>query len=91
MDTQEDFIQNRYGYCFYAIDTICIIYNLYIHPEYRRQGHAKKILHLVINEIRKTGYNEEIEIEANPKDNSINLDALILLYKNMGLKILKDN
>lgn len=89
--SSQDFIQNRYGYCYYAIDKVCVIYNLYIHQVYRRQGHAKRILHLVINEIRKTGYRGVIEVEASPRDSSINLDDLVLLYEDMGLKVLKEN
>ena len=68
----ENFIHDKFGYCYYAIesDKIPIIFNLYVEPEYRKQGHARKYLQYVINEIRKTGYNGIIEIEVNPRDKS---------------------
>lgn len=92
---EEDFIQNKFGYCFYSINLEAkypvVIYNLYVYPKYRRKGNARKLLQYIINEIRYTGYTGEIEIEAKPKENSISLENLISFYKNMGLKIIKDN
>ena len=83
----EDFIQNRFGYCFYEIKkNTALIYNLYIHPEYRRQGRAKKLLRILINEIREMGYVGEIEIDVAPKENSISLEKLSSFYMKMGLK-----
>lgn len=65
-----------------------MIYGLFVHPEYRTQGKAKRLLMLVINEIRDTGYSGDIEIEAIPKEDGIDLDRLILFYTSMGLKVL---
>ena len=62
MVNQKDYIKNGYGYCFYVINPECFIYNLYVYAEYRRQGHATKLLHTTIREIRKTGYSGEIKI-----------------------------
>jgi GNAT superfamily N-acetyltransferase len=85
----EDFIQNRYGYCFYEIqESIALIYNLYVHPEHRNQGKAGILLLHVINEIRHLGYNGELGIEAIPKENTISVEKLCSFYKKMGLKIL---
>jgi ribosomal protein S18 acetylase RimI-like enzyme len=84
----EDFIQNRFGYCFYEVPGIALIYNLYVHPEYRLQGKAKILLQHVVNEIRETGYNGEIEIEVAPREDAISIEKLGLFYEKMGLKIL---
>ena len=84
----EDFIQNRFGYCFYEIkETSAVIYNLYVHPEYRLQGKSQMLLRHVINEIRYIGYNGEIEIETLPRDN-INLEKLKSFYERMGFKVI---
>jgi len=84
----ENFICTKHGYCFFAADNKnAIIFNLYVYPEYRRQNKAKKLLRLVINEIRENGYVGEIEIQAKPKEESIGLNDLLSFYKSMGLKI----
>ena len=86
----EDFIQNRFGYCFYEIkEHSALIYNLYVHPEFRRQGKAKTLLKHAINEIREAGRKGEIEIESNPKEGSISSKKLNSFYNKIGLKILK--
>ena len=87
----EDFIHNKYGYCYYNIEPgkNPIIFNLYVHPQYRRKGHAKKLLRYVINEIRQTGYKDEIDIEVSPRENSISVEKLALFYKSMDLNIIK--
>ena len=90
MEENENFIHNKYGYCYYSINSndIAIIFNLYVEPEYRQKGHAKKLIQLVIEEIRKTGYDKEIQIEACPREDSIGVKNLIAFYKRMGLKML---
>jgi ribosomal protein S18 acetylase RimI-like enzyme len=65
-----------------------IIFNLYVYPKYRQHGHGRKLLQLVINEIRETGYQGSIRIESIPRENSITLENLIIFYKSMGLEIL---
>ena len=90
MKQEEDFIQNRFGYCFYSIGKSCVVYNLYIHPKYRKQGRARKLLTFVINEIRESGYNGDIGIEVSPRGKSINLTSLTVFYKDMGLKIISN-
>lgn len=86
----EDFIHRRYGYCYFEIEygKRPIIFNLYVHPEYRRQGYARKLLQYVIDEIRQTGYIGEIDIEAVPREQSISKEKLESFYKNMGLAII---
>lgn len=88
LEEHENFIHNKYGYCYYALpeNESPIIFNLYVEPEYRRQGHARKLLHYVINEIRNT-HLCKIETEVQPRENSINSEALISFYKSMGLRI----
>jgi GNAT superfamily N-acetyltransferase len=88
LQKNENFIQNKFGYCFYALEEpYPIIYNLYVHSQYRKCGYSRILLQYVINEIRKDGYIGEIMIKAEPQENSISLDILIKYYKSMGLKI----
>lgn len=90
MEENENFIHNKYGYCFYSIEVndTAVIYNLYVEPEYRQKGHAKNLIQLVIREIRATGYNKEIQIEARPREDSISMENLVAFYKRLGLKII---
>lgn len=85
----EDFIQTRFGYCYYEVTpNSAFVYGLFVHPEYRRQGKARRLLALVIEEIRDAGYSGDIEIEAIPKENGIDLCRLGRFYTSMGLKVL---
>ena len=90
LDEHENFFHDKHGYCYYSIELgkKAVIFNLYVNPEYRRHGHARKILTYVIGEIRKAGYQGGIGIEACPRENSILLDQLVAFYKTMGLEIL---
>jgi ribosomal protein S18 acetylase RimI-like enzyme len=90
MEEYENFIHTKYGYCYYALrdNEPAVIFNLYVEPEYRRQGHARNLLQAVITEIKSVKYEGEIKIEAKPRDNSIGLEKLEALYKSMGLVIL---
>ena len=90
MEVNENFIHNKYGYCFYAIESndVAIIFNLYVEPEYRQKGHAKNLIRLAIREIREAAYTEEIQIEARPREDSINIENLVAFYEKMGLKVL---
>lgn len=94
MPEKEDFIHMKFGYCYYTTEksdawkTGAVIYNLYVHPEYRRQGKSRKLLQYAINEIRESGYMGEIGIEATPRDDSISIDKLISFYKSMNLIVL---
>ena len=92
MGENENFIHNKYGYCYYCIESNdAIIFNLYIEPAYRKKSHAKHLIQLVIKEIREIGYNKEIQIEARPREDSISTEDLITFYEKMGLKILQSN
>lgn len=90
MEENENFIHNKYGYCYYFIESndMAIIFNLYVEPAYRKKGHAKNLIQLVIKEIREAVYNKEIQIEACPREDSIDAENLIAFYERMGLKIL---
>lgn len=90
LNKYENFIHNKFGWCYYAMapGENPIIYNLYVHKEYRRQGHGKWLLQYVIREIRQSGCEVEIMIEARPKENSIDREKLILFYTKMGLTII---
>lgn len=88
----ENFIHYKFGYCYYSWDkkSPAIIYNLFIYPKFRNKGFAKKLLHIVINEIRLLGYNGIIEIEATPTKKDIKLKRLKKLYESFELKIIKE-
>lgn len=87
----EDFLHNRYGYCYFEVkDNSALIYNLYVEPEFRGKGHAKKLLKGVISEIRRRGYKDQIMIECKPTEQGINKDRLSSLYKEMGLLVISD-
>lgn len=90
ISSTENFIHDKYGYCYYNVepDAQPIIFNLYTKIKYRHQGYARKHLEYVIGEIRKTGYEGKIGIEAKPKDNSIRVEDLARFYNSMGLDIL---
>lgn len=86
-EENENFIQNKFGYCFYSLGYYPLIYNLYVHPQYRNCGNSKALLELVIREIRKSGYEGEIRIQAKPRENSIGMADLTKYYKGLGLAI----
>ncbi|MHA1304080.1 MAG: GNAT family N-acetyltransferase [Candidatus Heimdallarchaeaceae archaeon] len=83
----ENFIQTKFGYCFYCIEPTPLIYNLYVHPQYRKRGHSKMLLQYVMNEIKRTGYEGEIGIQVAPREASIDSEHLTDYYIRMGLKI----
>lgn len=93
MWTDEKYINGISGYCCYSFNqdhSRAVIYNLYIYPEYRRKGKARKLLQSAIDEIKSIGnYKGEIEIQIDPREGSINLKALRLFYTSLGLKILE--
>jgi ribosomal protein S18 acetylase RimI-like enzyme len=85
-------IQDSYGYCEYAFEHDSFgdyvhIYNLFVCPEFRRQGHAKDLLRTAVGRIRETGYKGEIQIVAKPADDSIPKEKLREFYKKMGLEV----
>lgn len=86
----ENFVQTKFGYCFYTMDSQPFIYNLYVHPKYRRHGHSHELLEIVINEIHKSGYEGKILIQAKPRENSIGLATLERYYESMGLTVCDD-
>lgn len=86
----EYFIQTKFGWCFYSLINCPLIYNLYVHPKYRRCGHSRTLLQCVINSIRENGYDGIIQIQATPREGSIELADLAKYYKSMGLVILKE-
>ena len=85
-------INKEYGYCEYSFEEDEIgkyihIYNLYIYFKFRRQGKAKILIHAVIDLIRKSGYDGEIQIVAEPQEDSISKEKLKNFYESLGLKV----
>lgn len=84
-----DFVLNEYGYCCYCFPSDdALVFNLYVHKEFRRLGHAKELIERCITAIRESGYTKEINIEAEPKENSVSVDDLVAFYKKMGLTVI---
>jgi len=90
-EDEDNFVQDKFGYCFYCIEPgeRVFIYNLYVRPEARRQGRARRYLQYLIDEIRNAGYKDEIEIEIAPFGESVPREALERLYRSLGLTIYK--
>ena len=84
----EDFVQNKYGYCFYEVrNNSALIYNLYVHQKFRLQGRSKILLKHAIAEIRDTGYMGKIKIEVAPRGMAINRKKIASFYERMGLAV----
>ena len=63
-------------------ETYILIDLVYIYPEHRRQGHARRILAAALEEIKKTGF--QIKLAALPKEESIDQNDLVSFYESMG-------
>lgn len=91
-----NFIHTPYGYCYYDLDKpvsdggTYLIFGLFVYPEYRRNGHSKRMLQFLIDEIRGTGYSGPIYVKAKPEGNSIKVDTLSMYYRQMGLTVLTE-
>lgn len=84
----ESVIKNNFGHCKFAFEKDYVhIYDLFIKPQFRRQGRAREILQAAIDEIRKTGYIGSIQIVAKPTEEQVDLKRLIAFYKNMKLEV----
>lgn len=84
----ETFVQSEYGYCFYEVDESALIYNLYVYPEFRRNGHATDLLHMAVKELRATGYCGQICVEVVPTEDSVCVPVLANFYVKNGLELL---
>ena len=88
-----NFIHTPYGYCYYHLDKpvseggTYLLFGLYVNPQYRRQGHAKRMLKFLIDEIRSKNYTGPIYIKAEPEENSIDVKDLIKFYRSLGLEV----
>jgi GNAT superfamily N-acetyltransferase len=90
MEHYDNLIQNQYGSCAYCIcDNCSMIYDLYVQKKHRRKGHAKELIQTAIDAVRLTGYDKEISVEARPTEDSIDIEKLILFYKEMGLNVIE--
>jgi ribosomal protein S18 acetylase RimI-like enzyme len=77
-----------YGFCKYKFeDDYVHIYDLYVKPEYRNLGNAKKLLQQAIKEIRETGWDNEIQIVCNPTEDEIDKERLSKFYNELGLTV----
>jgi len=90
----EHYIQTEYGYCYYRIWDSTIpgpfVYNLFVNPLFRRKGYAKKLLTMVMDEIKSLVGDREIYIESEPFDSDgPSKIKLTQFYKKMGLIVLQ--
>ena len=93
LDPHDNFIHDRYGYCYYSLDPekTPVVYNLYTEPEYRRLGWGRKHLQHVINLIRDAGCVGAIDVVVQPREDSIAFADLEAFYKSLGLHIITQN
>jgi len=89
-DEDFNFIHDKYGYCHYTIggNFAPLIYNLFVDPQYRRQGNATRLLQYVIAELRRLGFDGPIYVEARPREDSISIADLTAFYAKFELTIL---
>lgn len=81
-------MQNGCGRCEYAFEADYVhIYNLYVLPQFRRQGHARRLLQSAIDAIRARGYTGEIKVVALPTEDNVDVERLRLFYVGMGLSV----
>ena len=87
----ENYISTKYGYCYYLInlDNTVLLHTLYVEPQCRQKGYAKHLIKLILNEIKEIeNFHGEVQIKAEPQENSISKKELISFYKKMGLKVI---
>ncbi len=70
--------------------TITDIRHLDVEEKFQRQGVAKYIYNLAIQEIKKRWPDDPVFINASPMGDDIELDDLIRFYRKAGLKVLKN-
>ena len=88
----ERFIQTESGYCYYDITgEKPVIYNLFVEPDSRGKGKARKLLELVIRIIRDTDYTGDILIEAKPMEKETDKQHLRRFYESMGLVVMEED
>lgn len=91
MEDSENYISTKYGYCYYLINlnNTVLLHSLYVEPQYRRKGYATHLIKLILKEIEEIeNFHGEIQIKAEPQENSISIENLISFYGRMGLKII---
>lgn len=81
-------VESKYGVCEYSFENEYVhVFNLFVFKKYRGNGKATELLETVIEKIRETGYNGEIQIVADPKEKGINKQKLKLFYIKLGLRV----
>lgn len=61
-----------------------LIDKVYVYPEYRKQGFARKLLAEALAEVKDCG--KEIKLVALPLEESIGQDDLVAFYESMGFR-----
>lgn len=85
----DDFVHTKHGWCYYSLvpGEPAYVYNLYVEPSSRRQGRGRQLLEAAIRAIRQSNYLDDIHVEAQPTEASIERDVLVAWYRNMGLVV----
>ena len=87
----ENYISTKQGYCYYLInsDSTVLLHSLYVEPQCRRKGYATHLIKLILKELKEIeNFHGEIQIKAEPQENSISKKDLISFYKKMGLEVI---
>lgn len=63
---------------------------VFVKPEFRSQGYAKKLVLAAIDEIKVEHNGLDIKLYALPKEKDIELEGLVDLYESCGFSIDKD-
>ena len=81
-------VQSKHGFCAYEFASDYVhIYDLFVYPDSRRKGEARKILLEAIRRIRESGYSGEISIVAYPREGNISKEQLSDFYESLWLSV----
>jgi len=79
-------VQKDIGHVYFEIkNDYAHLYDLYIQPDKRNQGHARELLLHAIRLIKEEGWNDEIQIVCAPTEEGIDKERLSNFYESLGL------
>ncbi len=68
-------------------DDFVRINNLFVKPEFREKGFARKLMGAADDLIRKQYPGMKIKIVAEPKEKSVDFDRLVSFYESFGYEV----
>jgi hypothetical protein len=84
----ERYVSTSYGYCYYEINPEPLIYNLHVYKKFRGMGFSRRLLQMVISEIKSTCDYQAIKIEAKSNEKGISEKRLKAYYTSLGLVLI---